>query len=69
MKEKMDLSDLWGGCIWSSSKPQTNYDRLVSKTPEELAVFMHDMFLISTEIGLSTDWWLQWLKSPVEEKE
>lgn len=48
-------------------KPQTNYDWLIKKTPEELAEFMHDMTLISTEIGLSKEWWEQWLKSPVKE--
>lgn len=52
-----------GGYI---NKPQTNADRIRSMTDEELAKTMHDMTLISTEIGLSTEWWEQWLKSPVE---
>lgn len=47
-------------------KPKTNYDLLISKTPEELAKTLHDLTLISTEIGLSAEWWLQWLKSTVE---
>lgn len=44
----------------------TNYDRLISKTPEELAETLHDLTLISTEIELSAEWWLQWLKTPAE---
>ena len=47
-------------------QPMTNADRVRGMTDEELAKTMHDMTLISTEIGLSTEWWLQWLKSPVE---
>lgn len=55
--------------LYGKSKPVTNYDRLVSKTPEELAKFLHDMTLISQEIGLSVEWWEQWLKSLVGEVE
>lgn len=47
----------------------SNADRIRSMTDEELATTMHDMTLISTEIGLSAEWWLQWLKSPVEVSE
>ena len=43
MKEEMNLSDLWGGCIWSSSKPPTNYNRIISKTPYELADWIADV--------------------------
>ena len=52
--------------VYQEPKPQTNADRIRAMTDEELATTMHDMTLIATEIGLSTEWWLQWLKSPVE---
>lgn len=55
-------------------EPQTNYDRLISKTPEELAAYMGD---VQTWGGCPNhgarnckencaDCWLDWLKSPVE---
>lgn len=75
MKEEMNLNDLWGGCIWSGSKPQTNYDLLISKTPEELAKIIVDDWC---EIvcgspcgcdGKCEEKTLLWLKSPVEEVE
>lgn len=80
MKEEMNLSDLWGGCIWSSNKPMTNYDRIISKTPEELAEWMaintscffckvKNKNICSLDGGTCTEEWLSWLKSPVEEKE
>lgn len=53
-------------CRKNRTVEPTNYDLLISKTPEELAKFLHDMTLISQEIGLSVEWWEQWLKSPVE---
>ena len=41
MKEEMNLSDLWGGCVWSSSsKPKTNGDCLRAMGDEELAEFI-----------------------------
>lgn len=45
-------------------KPQTNADRIRTMSDEELAEWAHDMTLIAMEIGLSTEWWLSWLKSP-----
>lgn len=45
-------------------RPLTNADRIRQMSDEELAKTMHDMTLISTEIGLSTEWWLEWLKRP-----
>lgn len=44
-------------------KPQTNYDRLVSKTPEELAEWLDNN---TSNFPIYFDW-LDWLKSPVEE--
>ena len=82
MKEEMNLSDLWGGCIWSSSKPQTNYDRLISKTPEELAELIGDNIDCnickekhSADGCPRTDEkdcygvWLDWLKSPADKED
>ena len=62
-------------------KPQTNYDRLISKTPEELAVICEDACpphwhecppIKGEEMELKSacqKCWLDWLKSPVEEKQ
>jgi hypothetical protein len=67
-------------------KPMTNYDLLISKTPEELAEWimrepsiMHSLigYYAFCPPGIGGDCpispceqcWLDWLKSPVEEKE
>lgn len=74
MKEEMNLSDLWGGCIRSSSKPQTNADRLRQMSDEELAKKIAAL-MACMECPLLTmceraeprrciDMWLLWLKSP-----
>lgn len=74
MKEEMNLSDLWGGCIWSSSKPQTNYDLLISKTPEELANVLTDdwceILCGSPSIcdGQCEGKMLSWLKTPLNKE-
>lgn len=58
-------------------KPVTNYDRIISKTPEELArriaarTACMDCILLEeckrrTERRRCVDMWLDWLKSPVE---
>ena len=49
---------------WKPEK-QANYDRIVSMTPEELARFIRDQ-IIDRNIGIPTESWLDWLKSPVE---
>ena len=52
------------------TKPLTNYDSLISKTPEEMA-----NALASVETGVNTYGddvyyhWLSWLKSPAKEGE
>ena len=56
-------------------KPQTNYDRLISKTPEELARFVTREDLCALTCGepcIPCDGacerhMLEWLKAPVEE--
>ena len=79
MKEEMNLSDLWGGCIWSSSKSKTNADRIRSSSDEELAVICEDGCppqhecppIKGEEMGLRSvcqKCWLDWLKSPVEQE-
>ena len=65
-------------------KPQTNYDRLISKTPEELAVICEDgcpptpgsPICASVEIiegetvkAHCRRCWLNWLKSPAKEEQ
>ena len=47
-------------------EPQTNADKLRSMTDEKLAEWLHDIHLISHDIGLSNDWWLDWLKQEAE---
>lgn len=79
MKEEMNLSDLWGGCIWSSSKPQTNADRIRRMSDEELARLFDDILKYNV-VGepdenvcsdcYKTDCapcWLDWLKAEVDE--
>lgn len=48
---------------------KTNYDRLISKTPEELALFIHNAEAQAADIGGAdtVESWINWLKSPVEE--
>lgn len=45
--------------------PKTNADRLRQMSDEELAVFIRDQ-IIDRNIGIPTEAWLSWLKSPVE---
>lgn len=48
-------------------KPTTNYDRLISKTPEELAeFFFKDPVHLYMKTPQET---LDWLKSPVDKEE
>lgn len=44
-------------------KPMTNYDLLISKTPEELADYLRWHNDSYSRYGMD---WLDWLKSPVE---
>lgn len=46
--------------------PLTNADRIRRMTDEELAVFIRNQ-IIDRNIGIPTETWLSWLKSPVEE--
>lgn len=51
------------------AKPQTNYDRLISKTPEELAEKMVDYSYCPPGTACKPtckECWLLWLKAPVE---
>ena len=52
-------------------KPMTNYDLLISKTPEELALFIHNAEAQAADIGGAdtVESWLDWLKSPVDKEE
>lgn len=63
---------------YEPSQPQTNYDRLISKTPEELAIICEDGCpphygcppIKREEMGLRSvcqKCWLDWLKAPAEE--
>lgn len=48
-------------------KPVTNYDRIISKTPEELSRWIWAVQSgINHEDIVSTDGWLNWLKKEVE---
>ena len=51
---------------WTPIKPQTNYDRIIAKSPEELAEWLHDIHIISHDIGLSNEWWLTLLRQEAE---
>lgn len=54
------------GLLRKNYKPMTNADRIRRMTDEELAVFIRDQ-IIDRNIGIPTETWLSWLKSPVEE--
>lgn len=67
-------------CLNYEPSSQTNYDLLISKTPEELAVICEDGCppqyecppIKREEMGLRSvcqKCWLDWLKSPVEVEE
>lgn len=49
---------------WKSDK-QTNYDRLISKTPKELAEWITDQ-IIDRNIGIPPETWLAWLQQEVD---
>lgn len=68
--------------VKTATKPQTNYDLLISKTPEELAEFFgtlpccppgnaDELCFPDNTCGADTKMmikcWANWLKSPVEE--
>ena len=40
----------------------THADKIRSMSDEELAEWLHDIYLISKDIGLSNEWWLDWLQ-------
>ena len=44
-------------------KPQTNYDRIISKTPEELAEWITVLQIAQTIARQDKSWWLKWLQS------
>lgn len=55
-------------CCPYSTPPLTNYDRIISKTPEELAEWIYqvqdgDAYQKENFLPpLSKSWWLDWLK-------
>ena len=56
-----------GGC----GKPITNYDRIVSKSPEELAEWIAGdvLNLRYAALEMATEAWLDWLRKEAEEGE
>lgn len=50
-------------------KPQTNYDLLISKTPEELADYLWSVKKYDRPYDKHISSWLRWLKSPAKEGE
>ena len=63
----VDADDWCEGWKPRNVTPQTNYDRIVSMTPEELAVWMNGI-IKERYIEVTCDGWLSWLKSPAEEQ-
>lgn len=47
-------------------RAETNYDRLISKTPEELAEWISTQ-IIDRNIGVPVEAWLEWLKQEATE--
>ena len=54
---------------WASRLPMTNYDRLVSKTPEELAEWISFAQTAGVYTIRGKHAWIEWLKSPVNADE
>lgn len=52
--------------MWEA-RPKTNYYRLVSKTPQELAEYLSDIAGWLSEYEGKAHALLKWLKAPVEE--
>ena len=50
-------------------KPQTNYDRIISKTPEELAEWIAGNVLNLTggSLKMATEAWVDWLRQEATE--
>ena len=55
----------------SKRKPKTNYDRIISKTPEELAKWIAGgvLNLTGASLEMATGAWLDWLRKEAEEGE
>lgn len=53
----------------SKHKPQTNYDRIISKSPEELSEWIAGGVLNLTggSLKMATEAWLDWLKREAAE--
>ena len=47
-------------------KRATNYDRIISKSPEELAIWMNSI-IKERYIEVTCDGWLDWLKKEVSD--
>lgn len=55
---------------YTNQKPQTNYDLLISKTPEELAEWLDNIgTAFEPETIVSQQGWLAWMKQEVAESE
>ena len=53
--------------IDGTEKPQTNADRIRSKSDEELARFIYGLLANYENRERNTKYWLEWLKQPVED--
>lgn len=49
-------------------KPQTNYDRIVSKTPEELADYLWSVKKYDRPYDKHISSWLRWLKATADKE-
>ena len=67
------------GCTYHKQKPMTNYERIISKTPEKMAMWMWLRGCPTEEINEScmnnktkekscTRCWLDWLKAPADKE-
>jgi len=65
-----DSSCEHGEFLEDYSEPQTNYDRIISKTPEELAKWIAGAVLNLTggSLEMATEAWLDWLKQEAKMK-
>lgn len=72
------VNSTWWDCEFQNRKPITNYDRIISKTPEELADFLYatwkeqdafkkDVCERCPDTSCQPKCWLDWLKQQTED--
>lgn len=70
LETRVDMPDNYDFIVqYREPEPMTNYDRLISKTPEELAEYLSSICYDFWKMFVDDPkkMWLDWLKSPVDD--